>query len=123
MKELRCPTCAMAFVWKELKRDDLSAAPRRFGLAWPRVYCPHCGVQLRSSFGSLFTYGLVACVSIILFSANWFFEGVLSKIFYMAGLLLLLASGLIAFKSHQFVSIGQPKLKPKNDTWHGDCAE
>ena len=52
-KKFQCPQCQHSFFRTGLRQEASATAPRRFGLHWPRSYCPQCGVQLRSSNRSL----------------------------------------------------------------------
>ena len=104
---LICPACDIEIKMSHLDRDDVNDAPRRFGLAWPRAYCPHCGVQVRSNFGALTIYGLIAGVSIVLLGFNWFLEEPYSHFLHAAGLMLLFAAVLIAFRCHRFEAVEQ----------------
>lgn len=57
MKSHQCPHCLKQA--QPLRFDSAESAPKRWGLTWPRGYCPHCGVQLRSSNRSLWLCGLL----------------------------------------------------------------
>jgi len=102
---LSCPSCDIEIKMSDLWHDDVNDAPRRFGLAWPRAYCPHCDIQVRSNLGSLTSYGLIAGLSIVLVGVYWFIEGPYSKALYFAGLILISVAVFIAFRFHRFGAV------------------
>ncbi|MDD4910953.1 MAG: hypothetical protein PHP57_01530 [Sideroxydans sp.] len=51
MKHRDCPACGDTVPNSGLRTEI--APPRRLTSSWPRFFCPHCGVELRSSGRSL----------------------------------------------------------------------
>ncbi|PIX59647.1 MAG: hypothetical protein COZ47_11465 [Lysobacterales bacterium CG_4_10_14_3_um_filter_64_11] len=97
--------CQHDLPWRVLRRDDAEAAPRRFGLAWPRSYCPYCGVQLRSNFRSLAAGLLLTGSAMTLFGINIIASGPWPQRLVTAALLGLLLAAPLAWRLHRYVVV------------------
>lgn len=104
-----CPVCQHDLPWRALRRDDSDAAPRRFGLAWPRSYCPHCGVQLRSNFRSLAAGLLLMGGAMTLFGISTSASGLWQQRLATAAFLGLLIAAPVAWRLHRFVVVSARK--------------
>ena len=113
---MNCPICKNKLRWKDLTRDKLDEAPLKLGLAWPRVYCRFCGVELRSSTLSLIVGGLVFIAGISFFlAAILISEHPASRWIMVAGFLSIAIVPIWVHQFHRFVAKLDPNLSLKRD--------
>ena len=104
-QSLACPACHRLVPWRALRRDDVVVAPCHFGVAWPRCYCPHCGVQLRSNTQSLTVGLLLIGGAMILFGVSAMSSGPWPHRLVAAAFVAVALAAPVALWLHRFVVV------------------
>lgn len=103
MNDSACPHCGIALAERDLRREPVEAAPRRFGLAWPRAYCPQCGTSLRSNANSFLAYIVLFGVgSLLIIVLGSRVATPLAVVFKGGGFLMLLLAPYVARRVHRW---------------------
>jgi hypothetical protein len=106
MKQRMCPACGKQISSKGLQVEPITSAPVRFGLAWPRYYCPHCGVQLRSSSRSLFGAFVLFVAGTVMIVSQLVLPAPAAEISNVLGFVLLLTAFLCAYWFRRWETVG-----------------
>jgi hypothetical protein len=106
MKQRVCPACGKQISSKGLRIEPIASAPTRFGLTWPRYYCPHCGVQLRSSSRSLLGAFVLFAAGTGLLITQLALPTSAGEVTNVLGSTLLLAAFICAYWFHRWEIAG-----------------
>ena len=98
-----CPHCGTQLTERDLRRDAIKDAPRKFGLALPRSYCPQCGTPLRSNTRSFLAYTTLTGTGLLLIIViSNHLPPPLSTALKVAGGILMLLAGYTARRVHRW---------------------